>query len=182
MANTISVIMAAGLAAAASLGIAAPAVPYAGTANGLLGVNVSTETTPQAIVAHVEAFTGAPIVILGARLNPDCTPPAVLQQRLDRAAAFSRIHPETPVYVTGGKTQQSCPLSEAAVMEAGLRVRLVPNPIHREDAAGNTLQNASNVARMIGDRAVVISNQDHLPRALRNFRDAGVRRAVGLAA
>ena len=81
--------MAAGLAAASSLGISVPAVPYA-------GVNVSAETSPQAIVAHVEAFTGAPIVILGARLNPDCSTPGVLQQRLDRAAAFSRIHPETP--------------------------------------------------------------------------------------
>ncbi|MBF4553223.1 YdcF family protein [Corynebacterium suicordis] len=175
MANTVAVIMAAGLAAASSLGISVPAVPYA-------GVNVSAETSPQAIVAHVEAFTGAPIVILGARLNPDCSTPGVLQQRLDRAAAFSRIHPETPVYVTGGRTQPSCPITEAAAMELGLRARLVPNAIYREDAAGSTVQNAAFVSRMIGDRAVIVTSQDHLPRALRNFQDAGVRRAVGLAA
>ena len=86
MANTIAVIMAAGLTAASSLGIAVPTAPYAGLNSETFGVSVPAETNPQAIVAHVEAFTGAPIVILGARLNPDCSTPGVLQQRLDELA------------------------------------------------------------------------------------------------
>lgn len=172
MANTVTMIMAAAASAAAALGYSVPELALP---------DIGKESSSQAVVAHVEAFTGAPVVVLGARLNSDCTAPGVLNERLDRTAAFSRLHPNTTIYVTGGKTQESCPATEAAAMEMGLRVRLVSNPIVREDSAGNTVENANNVSRMMGDRAVVVSNQDHLPRALKNFRDAGVSRAVGLS-
>lgn len=132
-------------------------------------------------MAHSAALAGAPIIVLGARLNPDCVPPAVLNSRLDRAAAFLRLHPTNRVIVTGGKTQGGCP-TEAQAMEILLRARLVLNPIIRDDWSGSTIENAANVAGMIPDKqAILITSQDHLPRATGNFASVGIT-TMGVAA
>lgn len=166
MSLTINAIVATGIAAAQAFG-----------STSIIG-DVSSEVTQTALQgtlldAHSTALTGAPIVVLGARLNPDCAPPAVLNSRLDRAAAFVRLHPANRVVVTGGETQGGC-FTEAQSMEALLRARLVINPIIRDDFSGSTVQNANNVARMIPDRqAVLITSQDHFPRASATFAAAG---------
>lgn len=167
MSLTINAIVATGIAAAQAFG-----------ATSVLG-DVSSEFTQTASKstltdAHRAALTGAPIVVLGARLNPDCAPPSVLNSRLDRTAAFVRLHPANRVVVTGGETQGGC-FTEAQSMEALLRARLVVNPILRDDWSGSTVQNATNVARMIPDRqAVLITSQDHLPRASGSFASVGI--------
>lgn len=122
----------------------------------------------------------ASVAVLGARLNDNCTAPGVLEQRLDIAANYLHTHPLNPVYVTGGKTS-ACPLTEAQYMEAGLRLRLVPNVIIRDDKAGSTVENARNVSAMSPTRnVVVITTPDHIGRALGDFRAAGMN-AVGVS-
>lgn len=126
--------------------------------------------------AHAAAANpSTPIVVLGARLNDNCTPPAVLNSRLDTAANFSRIHPFNPIIVTGGHTQKSCP-SEAQAMELGLRARLLPNPIIRDDRAMSTIENAANTARLKpGNKdMVIVTSGDHCGRATRDFAAQGV--------
>lgn len=145
-----------------------------------LVAEVNATTSDQNLVrAHTEAASGADIVILGAALNPDCAPPNVLDSRVDRAAQFARFHPTSRVIVTGGQTRGGC-LTEAQTMEAMLRAHLAPNPIVRDDNAASTVGNAANVSAMT-NRAVLVTSQDHLPRASANFRDAGVT-VTGVAA
>ncbi|OLT53380.1 hypothetical protein BJF89_17635 [Corynebacterium sp. CNJ-954] len=165
---TIQAIIATGIAAAQALSSTNPIGDIASEISA--SPKDSTLTT-----AHASAFAGAPIVILGARLNPDCAPAGVLNSRLDRAAAFVRLHPANRVIVTGGATQGGC-FTEAQTMDSLLRARLVVNPIIQEGASSSTVENARNVDRIIPDTpSVLISSQDHLPRAMKNFADVGIR-------
>lgn len=159
------------LAAALCLLIPLTVVPAANAQSSTRNIPVVGDLA----TAHVWTADGStPVVVLGAQLNRDCTAPAVLNERLDRAAQFLRLHPTNPVYVTGGSTQSGCP-TEAAAMEIGLRVRLVPNPIIQENRSGNTMQNAEYVSQMSdASRMVLVSSQDHLPRAKNNFATFGV--------
>lgn len=146
-------------------------------ASGLAGVAPAVASAaPSAQVHHtLNASTNNPIVVLGARLDPSCLPPEVLQQRVTAAAEVARQHPLNPVIVTGGVTQKECPFSEAQAMEAGLRLSIVPNRIIRDDAAGSTVENARNVARLTGSRhAVLVTNRGHMARAQQNFADVGL--------
>lgn len=131
-----------------------------------------------AALSSVEAHgigPATPIVVLGARLEANCMPPAVLNARLNRAASFSRVHPHNPIIVTGGVTRQGCP-SEALAMEVGLRARLLPNPITRDDRAGNTVENAANVARLRPHNKfmVLVTSGDHCARASKEFAKKGI--------
>ncbi|MDN6438102.1 YdcF family protein [Corynebacterium nuruki] len=117
-----------------------------------------------------------PVVVLGARLNDDCSAPQVLDDRLDAAADLARAHLLNPVIVTGGETQPDCP-TEAQAMDAGLRARGVPNQVIEENKAGSTVENVANTADTINSRgglAVVVTSTPHNVRALQNFRDAGI--------
>lgn len=129
--------------------------------------------SPETLPAHVEAANPAvPVVVLGAQLDEFCLPPAVLHRRLDAAADFVRLHPANTIIVSGGVTRSHCP-SEAAVMEAGLRARLVPNPIQQEADSHSTVENARNVSRMTS-HAVLVTSDYHLPRAIRTFTEQHV--------
>lgn len=165
---------------------ASSAVLMAGTASALpedrdlvtsarviADIPVISQAAAQLILAR---DAGVPVVILGARLTPDCARPGILEDRLDAAAKLLRLHPLNPVIVTGGVTQDGCP-AEATSMEWGLRERLVINPIIQETEAGSTLGNVANTKGMIMDRgglAVVVTSSPHQVRALQNYRDAGV--------
>ena len=164
-----------------------PALAAAGALTALLAPAATADPVTDVVdeltgnpAAHAAAASGSDVVILGARLDDNCAPPAVLDQRLDRAADFLRVHPANRVLVTGGHTS-ACPLSEAQVMEAGLRVRLVPNPIIRDDAAGSTVGNAAAAAALGVTNAVLVTSADHLPRATGDFEAAGVT-VTGVAA
>ncbi|MDN5719338.1 MAG: YdcF family protein [Corynebacterium sp.] len=121
--------------------------------------------------------TAAPVVVLGAQLQDDCSAPPVLEDRLDAAARLLKDHPENPAILTGGVTVEDCP-SEAAVMEAGLEDRGVDNDIILEEDSWNTLQNVENTAGTIeklGGTTIVVTSDPHYLRALKNYRDAGLR-------
>lgn len=121
--------------------------------------------------------TAAPVVVLGAQLQDDCSAPQVLEDRLDAAAQLLKDHPENPAIVSGGATVEDCP-SEAAVMKAGLEARGVDNDIILEEDSSNTLQNVENTAGTIeklGGTAIVVTSDPHYLRALKNYRDAGLR-------
>ena len=174
MSLTVNAIVATGIAASQAFSSTSSAVDLSSEVAGL-------SSASDLVAAHNAAFAGAPIVVRGARLNPDCVPPAVLNKRLDRAAAFVRLHPANRVVVTGGKTQGGCP-TESQSMEAMLRARLVFNPIIRDEWSGNTVQNAQAVAGLIPDKQVVlVTSQDHLPRAMGNFASVGIE-TKGVAA
>ena len=134
--------------------------------------------TPRDIPIWLQAADWAndpnvPVVIFGARLNKDCSAPEVMTERLDRAAMFTRIHPRTPLIVTGGATRAGCP-PESNAMHTGLLMRGVTNPIIEEPRARTTVENARNVAGMWGGtRMVVCTSNDHAERASRNLREEG---------
>ena len=161
--------------AAAAVGIAMTLTPAA-TASPISDIDVrDVDVYGNLATAHALASDGVtPVVILGARLDPWCTPPGVLNERMDRAASFLRVHPFNPVIVTGGQTIPGC-VSEAAATEAGLRLRGVINPIYQENRSGSTVENARNVANIRPERRMVlVSSADHLPRAKSNFAAVGI--------
>lgn len=132
--------------------------------------------SPVAAQAVLLRDARVPIVVLGARLDEDCSRPQVLDDRLDAATELARTHLLNPVIVTGGATRTDCP-SEAAAMESGLRDRGVTNRVLIEDESDSTVANAQNTKAMISDRgglAVVVTSSPHNVRALQNFRDAGI--------
>lgn len=56
------------------------------------------------------------------------------------------------------------------------------NPFIRDEWSGNTVQNAQAVAGLIPDKQVVlVTSQDHLPRAMGNFASVGIE-TKGVAA
>lgn len=132
------------------------------------------------ITAHEWAKDGVtPLVVFGARLDPGCVPPGILNVRMNRAMMFSWIHPNNPIIVTGGFTREGC-LSEAAAMERGLRMRGVRNPIIVEEHSYSTYENARNVAAINpSPRFIIVSNSWHEDRARDNMRSLG-RDAVAL--
>ena len=145
-------------------------------------VDMSANQLPHAQAHITTATQNVPIVVLGARLQPNCTPPKVLNERLDAAANFARLHPTNTIIVSGGATQAGCP-TEAQAMEVGLRARLIPNPIVRDDHAFSTVENARNVAALApGQHQMVLITSDyHLPRAQANFHDRGIN-TIGVGA
>lgn len=119
-----------------------------------------------------------PVVVLGAQINEDCSLPQVLEDRLDAATRLLKSHPDNPVIVTGGRSSQCPATTEAEAMEKGLRDRGVTNRVILENEAWNTLQNVAYTApliRELGGTAVVVTSDPHYIRALRNYRDAGIR-------
>ena len=94
------------------------------------GISDTVSSLAQYTAAHTYLTTGDPasryIVVLGARLNADGLLPAVLNSRLNTAAAIARLHPANKVIVSGGPTQP-LPYTEAQAMLAGLVLRGV-NP------------------------------------------------------
>ncbi|MFM9379223.1 YdcF family protein [Gordonia sp. VNK21] len=124
------------------------------------------------------------IVVLGARPEPNGQLPGVLQQRLDRAAGLARRHPVNRVVVSGGATWW-LPVTEAQFMNVGLLRRGVPVwQMVNEDRSTSTVENAQNTVGMLAGMgasgAVVVTNQFHMKRALKNFRDAAGRQHADL--
>lgn len=144
------------------------------------GVSDTVSSLGQYAAAHAYLTTGDPasryIVVLGARLNADGLLPAVLNARLDTAAAIARIHPQNKVIVSGGPTQ-ALPYSESQAMFAGLVLRGVnPASIVLENASYSTVENARNTTEILSaagaDGAVLVTSASHIDRALGAFRSA----------
>ena len=152
-----------------------------------LGVGtVGAGAVASAAPVSPEAFlSGDPIgryiVVLGARMNPNGSPPAILKDRLDRAAQLARSHPLNRVIVTGGNSWW-LPISEASFMHFQLFLRGVPPwQVIDEHRAMSTVQNADNVVGMLSGMrasgAVIVTNGFHMQRAMNDFavaaRDEG---------
>lgn len=135
---------------------------------------LATTLSPTATAQTGSSASSGPVVVLGARLNPGCVPPAVLETRLNQAQSVLRTEPLTQVIVTGGRTQQACPVTEAQAMEVGLRTRLLPNPVRRDDTATSTVGNARAVAAMGYSNVRLVTSADHMARAISTFNSHGV--------
>lgn len=134
----------------------------------------------RAPLAHgiLELNKSTPVVILGAQINEDCSLPQVLEDRLDAATTLLKSHPSNPVIVTGGSSSQWPGTSEAQAMEKALQERGVTNRVILENNAWNTLQNVEYTAgtiKQLGGTAIVVTSDPHYIRALKNYRDAGIR-------
>lgn len=114
------------------------------------------------------------IVVLGAPLGPGGVLTAVLDERVDAAAALWRAGAGRLVVATGGGTG---PRPEAEAMAEGLRARGVPDVLV-ESESRTTADNARKVAALLaplGARSVWLVTQPfHGRRAARLFRAAGL--------
>ena len=124
------------------------------------------------------------IVVLGAKQGVLGQPPAILQQRMNVGARLARTHPFNRVIVSGGDTWW-LPVSEAQFMNIGLIHRGVPMwQMVNESASTSTVQNAEFTVRMLkslgATGAVVVTNNFHMPRAMKNFRDAAKAQRANL--
>ena len=116
------------------------------------------------------------IVVLGAKMGTLGQTPAILDQRLNVAAGLAKSHPFNRVIVSGGDTWW-LPVSEAQFMNIGLIKRGIPIwQMVNESASQSTVQNAEFTVRMLkamgANGAVIVTNGFHMPRAMKNFRDA----------
>ncbi|MDL9945151.1 YdcF family protein [Gordonia sp. ABSL11-1] len=116
------------------------------------------------------------IVVLGAKMGTFGQTPQILQRRLDVGAHLAKTHPFNRMIVSGGNTWW-LPVSEAQFMNVGLIRRGVPMwQMVNEGASTNTVQNASNTVAMLkamgASGALIVTNGFHMPRAMKDFRDA----------
>lgn len=113
-----------------------------------------------------------PIIVLGARLNPDCSAPAVLTSRLETARSLALRHPLNPVVVvTGGRTQPGCQTEAEYMRDALASMGVWKRRITMETNSDSTVENAAGTAYLAesgtsGVRAaVIVTSPTHTPRA-----------------
>ncbi|MGC0366186.1 uncharacterized SAM-binding protein YcdF (DUF218 family) [Rhodococcus sp. 27YEA15] len=118
---------------------------------------------------------GTNIVVLGAGLFDDGTMRPLLVDRLDAALTLARKYPTAPIITSGGAPKSG--VTEAQAMRNWLVSNGIPEDrITEEGRSGSTVENADNTARILADRGatgvVVVSSNDHVERAMIDFRDA----------
>ena len=124
------------------------------------------------------------IVVLGASVLPDGRPSKALCRRLDWAVELLKSGKGDVLVLSGGPVAH--PLSEADAMAERAQVSGVPkDKIRLENQSRNTLENAKFCQAILAKekfgKVLVVSDDWHLPRALRTFRHFGVE-AKGSAA
>lgn len=152
--------------------------------NNSLTQVVSVQAATSAIAQTNPTLTqeGTWIVTLGARLNPDCTMPNVLTERLNKTVQVALENMWAPILVTGGFTQKGCS-SEAAAM----RTYLIEHGIEGEritvdEAAYTTVGDAQAADKIVPTGGVIVTSPEHLSRALETFNQyAPHRQWVGLS-
>ncbi len=123
------------------------------------------------------------LIVLGAQVRED-GPSRVLLYRLQAAADYLSLHPETKCIVTGGKGDNE-PASEAEIMARWLTEEGIGSQrIILEEKAVNTLENIAFSRRLIPEEADVgiVTNNFHLYRAIRLAKGQGMNRAAGISA
>lgn len=163
--------IAAAIAAAAAMTIVPPA--SASPISGVSNADYNNIRLSPAGIAAAHAALIAPtsyIVTLGARLDPGCTNPGVLNERIEKTAQLAHLFPLNPILVSGGLTQPGCK-TEAQAMRDGLVARGIPSiRIILDNSAGSTVGNAQAAARMVASYGgAVVTSSDHLPRAIDTF-------------
>jgi vancomycin permeability regulator SanA len=128
----------------------------------------------------VENVPPAPVaLVLGSKINPDGTPSAFLARRLDLAIALYRRGTVRAILVSGDNGSRR--YDEVTGMMRYLQARAVPASRVVGDYAGfDTWDSCTRAHRIFGvDRAVVVTQRFHLPRAVALCRRAGIT-AFGL--
>ena len=111
------------------------------------------------------------MIVLGCQVKP-WGPSVLLRDRLDKALAYLREHPQVTVIVSGGQGPDE-PVSEARCMwDYLVEQGVAPEQIHMEDVSHNTYENLTNSAALMEDLGleeedgvVLVSNGFHLTRA-----------------
>lgn len=125
------------------------------------------------------------IVVLGANLNADGSPKETLRFRLDEAAAYLELNPETTCIVSGGQGPDE-PCSEAEAMARYLEATGVDaSRILLENRSTTTAENLRFSAALLDspDAFVgVVTNDFHVLRATRIARRQGLSNVYGISA
>nr|WP_269102634.1 YdcF family protein [Mangrovicoccus ximenensis] len=105
-------------------------------------------------------------------------PSPALARRIARGAELAARHPGTVLIGSGGWGRE--PPAEAHVIRDRLEsLGVAPERILCEDASTSTLENALFTARLMQaeglDRALVVTDSYHCPRAVMTFRWFGIR-------
>lgn len=117
-------------------------------------------------IATSSSSSGA-IVVLGAALNADRTPPQILIDRLDAAAELAKDRATQPVIVTAGP---SAGTTEAAVMRTELINRgVAAERILIEDTARSTVDSALALPALVNEHKItsltIVTSNLHTRRA-----------------
>lgn len=136
--------------------------------------DLEVDSTEDPAILTLNPFT-TDIVILGAGLYPDGGIRPVLEERLRTGYRLARQYPTARVIVTGGVPQNG--RTEARAMGDWLRgAGIAPWRITEEGNSNSTVQNAQFTDRIFRERgttgAVVVSTENHVQRAVLNFRQA----------
>lgn len=119
------------------------------------------------------------IVVLGARVRPDGALSRTLARRCDAAEAAWRKGFAPLLILCGGRGCDE-PLSEAEAMAKRLlRAGLPESALVREAESANTIENLRNARRIMAERgrtrALIVTSDYHLTRAMWIARDLGMR-------
>lgn len=117
------------------------------------------------------------IIVLGAQVKADGTPSVALERRLTLALEVYKKSPQMIIVCGAQGTDE--PATEASVMRAWLLERGVPPEQVLEEAHSfNTRENLENAKALMETnglaKALVITSDYHVARALRLCRDVGI--------
>ena len=119
------------------------------------------------------------IVVLGAKVHPDGRLSKTLLWRCERARELWRDGFAGELILCGGRGGDE-PCTEAAAMAQYLRERGVPDArLHPEDRSVDTRENLRNAQQIMAaqgwTRAIIVTSDYHLQRALWMARDLGMQ-------
>ena len=146
-------------------------------------VNITTQDAlAHAATATISQTTpllvqeGTWIVTLGARLNPDCTMPNILTERLDKTVQVALANMWAPVLVAGGFTQNGCGSEAAAIRTYLIEHGIESQRITVDETAYTTVGNAQAADKIVPTGGVIVTSPEHLSRALATFNQYAPRR------
>ena len=147
----------------------------------LIGIGVLAYAGLFAYVCVAENTVPAPgetdvIIVLGAQVKPDGTPSVQLEYRLEKALEAYLEQPQV-IVCCGGRAGQE-PEAEGTVMRAWLIAHgVAEGDALAETSSGNTKENIRNALAMLPftpKKALIVTSDYHLPRAMAIARDFGL--------
>ncbi|MFD6449916.1 vancomycin high temperature exclusion protein [Nocardia sp. NPDC060220] len=139
------------------------------------GANIAMWSLSSGHRSDVAAAPSAPVVIVpGAKVGTDGTPMAYLQGRLDVAIELVEAGKAEAILLSGDAGGSSG--DEIASMTRYLLDHGIDPAIVRSDRAGlSTRETCERAKSLFGiDRAIIVSQYQHLPRAVALCRAAGI--------
>lgn len=129
------------------------------------------------------------LIVLGAKVN-GTTPSLILQYRINKAAEYMRMYPDTKTIVSGGQGADEG-ISEAEAMKKGLlSYGIDADRILIEDQSTSTKENLDYSQEILIEaggsvkesKVIVVTTDFHVLRAVGIARKAGYEQVEGLAA